>query len=108
MISTCRHGFQLAKCEHILSTYLHNIVDDPNGAVTTIQAGSTFNVTYYLSYPHRVRLCAVCNYYTLTFRITLLLCTQGGIRFNILNSTGHVIYALLGIQEPFVNSEDIV
>ena len=32
---------------------------------------------------------------------------QGGIRVNILNATGHVIYALLGLQEPFVNSVDI-
>ena len=32
---------------------------------------------------------------------------QGGIRVNILNTTGHVIYALLGLQDTFINSEDI-
>ena len=37
----------------------------------------------------------------------MMLHMQGGIRANLLNSTGHVIYALLGLQEPFVNSEDI-
>ena len=33
---------------------LMHYVGDPNGDVIILRAGSTFNVTYYLSYPHRV------------------------------------------------------
>ncbi len=29
-------------------------IDDPDGPMTTLQTGSTFNVSYYMSYPHKV------------------------------------------------------
>lgn len=50
-------------------------IEDPNGRVTTLQAGSTFNLTYYLSFPHRVNQ----SQYTAVHYIKLpyLTCREG-------------------------------
>lgn len=45
--------FGIILCPY-LALYFYLFAEDPNGAVTTFRAGSTFNVTFHLAYPHRV------------------------------------------------------
>ena len=45
--------FGIILCSYLALCY-YLFAEDPNGAVTTFRAGSTFNVTFHLAYPHRV------------------------------------------------------